>query len=268
MPDTVPVSEGFVSFRSFRTWYRVLGDLERPVPGTLPLLLLHGGPGMPHDCLEPLEALARTGRPVVLYDQLGCGDSEGPDDPTDVLPGLNFTVADAASIQKLGYEYAASSHVFPTDKSQGLTRFRSAESGAPPQVLSRFKKAEVRLHKMVQPPTSFTIRVFLNQPDADATTPIQGNDNYAGYLSIFGHGDCIGGPGHCDDQPRGVRLFDRRPPHHNKPYNARLDVTKTARRLITKGASDLSVHLVVMAPDEKRLSEMLRLDAVSLTFKD
>lgn len=193
---------------------------------------------------------------------------QGPDDPTDVLPGLNFTVADAASIQKLGYEYAASSHLFPTDKTQGLTRFRSAESGAPPSVLSRFTKAEVRLHKLVQPPMSFTIRVFLNQPDADATTPIQGNDNYAGYLSIFGHGDCIGGPGHCDDQPRGARAFDRRPPHHNKPYNARLDVTKTARRLITKGASDLTVHLVAMAPDEKRLAELLRLDAVSLIFKD
>ena len=81
MRDTVPVSEGYVPFHGYRTWYRVLGDLARPAPGTLPLLMLHGGPGMSHDCLEPLEALARTGRPVVLYDQLGCGNSAVPDDP-------------------------------------------------------------------------------------------------------------------------------------------------------------------------------------------
>ena len=40
----------------------------------IPLLCLHGGPGMPHDYLEPLAGLADE-RPVVFYDQLGCGRS-------------------------------------------------------------------------------------------------------------------------------------------------------------------------------------------------
>ncbi|HLX57869.1 MAG TPA: proline iminopeptidase-family hydrolase, partial [Ktedonobacteraceae bacterium] len=44
-----------------------------------PLLILHGGPGTPHDYLEPLEALADE-RPIIFYDQLGCGKSERPDD--------------------------------------------------------------------------------------------------------------------------------------------------------------------------------------------
>jgi len=48
-------------------------------PG-LPLLLLHGGPGAGHDYLEPLAALAED-RPVIFYDQLGCGRSDRPDDP-------------------------------------------------------------------------------------------------------------------------------------------------------------------------------------------
>ena len=47
-------------------------------PG-LPLLLLHGGPGAGHDYLEPLEALAAD-RPVIFYDQLGCGRSDRPED--------------------------------------------------------------------------------------------------------------------------------------------------------------------------------------------
>lgn len=37
---------------------------------------------MPHDYLEPLEAVAATGRRVIFYDQLGCGNSDQPDDPT------------------------------------------------------------------------------------------------------------------------------------------------------------------------------------------
>lgn len=48
-------------------------------PG-LPLLLLHGGPGAGHDYLEPLAALSAD-RPVIFYDQLGCGRSDKPDVP-------------------------------------------------------------------------------------------------------------------------------------------------------------------------------------------
>jgi proline iminopeptidase len=43
------------------------------------LLTLHGGPGVPHDALEPLERLADE-RAVVFYDQLGCGKSDRSDD--------------------------------------------------------------------------------------------------------------------------------------------------------------------------------------------
>ena len=78
MSSEVAAGEGFVPFRGFRTWYRVDGD--RAAPGNLPVLLLHGGPGISSDCLEPLSALALTGRSVVFYDQLGCGQSDHPDD--------------------------------------------------------------------------------------------------------------------------------------------------------------------------------------------
>lgn len=48
-------------------------------PPATPLVLIHGGPGDPHDYLEPLAALA-IDRPVVFYDQLGCGRSDRPAD--------------------------------------------------------------------------------------------------------------------------------------------------------------------------------------------
>jgi proline-specific peptidase len=63
-----------------RTWYRVAG--EQAAARRLPVLVLHGGPGVPHDYLEPLAELARAGRRVVFYDQLGCGRSDRPDDPS------------------------------------------------------------------------------------------------------------------------------------------------------------------------------------------
>lgn len=54
--------------------------MQRVGAGTgLPVIALHGGPGSPHDYLEPLAALGRHW-PVVFYDQLGCGRSERPDD--------------------------------------------------------------------------------------------------------------------------------------------------------------------------------------------
>lgn len=72
--------EGIVEFRGYRTWYQIVGELHS-ISGKLPLLVLHGGPGFPHDYLEDLAGLADEGRAVVFYDQLGCGKSDHPDDP-------------------------------------------------------------------------------------------------------------------------------------------------------------------------------------------
>src|SRR5438552_16308588 len=68
--------EGYVDFRGYRTWYRFVGDLNSPVT---PLLAVHGGPGSTHNYFGPLERLAGE-RPVVLYDQIGCGNSDRPQD--------------------------------------------------------------------------------------------------------------------------------------------------------------------------------------------
>ena len=68
--------EGYLEFRGYRTWYRVVGDLAAP---RVPLLALHGGPGSTHHYFAPLERLADE-RAVAVYDQLGCGSSDRPDD--------------------------------------------------------------------------------------------------------------------------------------------------------------------------------------------
>ena len=69
------VVEGRIPFRGFETWYRDVGP-----EGGIPLVCLHGGPGSTHFYFTPLERLAEEGRRLVLYDQLGCGNSDRPDD--------------------------------------------------------------------------------------------------------------------------------------------------------------------------------------------
>ena len=43
-----------------------------------PLVVIHGGPGFPHSYLLPL-AVLETDRPILFYDQLGCGCSDKPE---------------------------------------------------------------------------------------------------------------------------------------------------------------------------------------------
>jgi len=66
--------EGYISVTGGKVWYQITGDGKG-----VPLLVLHGGPGCPHDYLEPLRYLSDE-RQVIFYDQLGCGKSDRPDD--------------------------------------------------------------------------------------------------------------------------------------------------------------------------------------------
>jgi L-proline amide hydrolase len=71
----VTIIEGRADFDGSQTWYQVHGDLPAAADGPAPLVVLHGGPGATHDYLTPLAGLATGGRAVVLYDQLGNGNS-------------------------------------------------------------------------------------------------------------------------------------------------------------------------------------------------
>ena len=70
--------EGYVPVDGYRVWYRIVGG--GAVQERTPLLILHGGPGAPHDYLDNLAELASESRRVIFYDQLGCGRSDQPDD--------------------------------------------------------------------------------------------------------------------------------------------------------------------------------------------
>lgn len=66
------VIDGYVPFKGYKTYYRIVGENK---DGRKPILLLHGGPGSTHNYFEVLDRLAEDGRQVISYDQLGCGNS-------------------------------------------------------------------------------------------------------------------------------------------------------------------------------------------------
>jgi L-proline amide hydrolase len=57
----------------------------------MPLVVVPGGPGLPHGYLRCLVGLARPGRPVVFYDPRGCGRSRAADSDVDGAAVHKFT---------------------------------------------------------------------------------------------------------------------------------------------------------------------------------
>lgn len=73
--NTDSVKEGFIKVTGGSVWFEIFGCEKNNIP----LLLLQGGPGISHDSLECFKEL-KGERPVIFYDQLGCGNSERPND--------------------------------------------------------------------------------------------------------------------------------------------------------------------------------------------
>ena len=74
-----PTREGSVPFnipsisKPCFTYYKIFGDLKG---GGTPLVCVHGGPGAGHSTYLPfVELWPLYGIPIVLYDQIGCGES-------------------------------------------------------------------------------------------------------------------------------------------------------------------------------------------------
>jgi tyrosinase len=189
-----------------------------------------------------------------------------PADLDSVLSPWSYTIRDTLNAERFGYEYVRSAFFIPVGLEAPIGRFVSKPITIGDSVKG-FKKAEIRLHWVPQLERSCFIRAFLNDPGADATTPIQGNPHYAGYLAVFGHGACYGGPGHCDLPPPRARNFDLRPRSHNTPRNHRLDVTACATEILKK-ADSLQITLLVIGVDYQEDPDLLKLDGVSLNLLD
>jgi proline iminopeptidase len=94
--------EGTIAVPGGHVWYqRVGGGAGRP------LLVIHGGPGLPHNYLSSLKRLADE-REVIFWDQLGCGNSERPSNAALWTMERSFAEMDAV-VKALGLNHF---HIF------------------------------------------------------------------------------------------------------------------------------------------------------------
>lgn len=168
------------------------------------------------------------------------------------LAPFGMTVGQIWNMRNLGYDYAV-----PPAQAMGLLPMSSTKFNAPvasftlDQIPAAIPQVELRFHKVKHPKSSFEIRVFLNQPDANAATPIENNPHYAGSMFVFGHGECGGDAGHCEPPaaPRGA--FDLRPPHHLTPMELSLDASEAVAALAKTGAAQSGITVTLVAVDHK-----------------
>jgi tyrosinase len=202
------------------------------------------------------------------------GASEPSDVPPQMLVPWGVTIDQIWNYKNLGYRYEPYGNVAlsftgpvkpvptaantmdaailprPTLKSgDTVTYFQLGK------VDSDFHRAEIRFEGLTPPKDSFSVRVFVNEPGANATTKTDGNPHFLGFQAFFGHGQCTGDEGHCDPKPRDI--FDVRPKHHYDPIKVRLNVTRPLRALINAGEKldNAPVTLVVVDPKGAELHD-------------
>lgn len=140
--------QGYIQVEGGKVWYKIVGEKKNT-----PLIVLHGGPGYPHDYLEPLEDLAAE-RQVIFYDQLGCGNSERPNDvrlwTVSRFVSELVTIIDTLKLKKyhlLGHSWgAALAYAFAKTSPKGLQSIVFAD---PYLSTSRWEEDARRLSKLL-----------------------------------------------------------------------------------------------------------------------
>jgi hypothetical protein len=108
-----------------------------------------------------------------------------------------------------------------------------------------YTRIDLVLHGVDHSKASYEGRLYVNAPDADASTG-RGHSAYAGSYHVLGHGECFGDIGHCDI-PTGPRApFDLRPPHQLTPHTKVVIVTDSLRRIIAAESATEAVTLTVV----------------------
>ena len=122
---------------------------------------------------------------------------------------------------------------------------------------SDFERADVRFEGLIPPEQSFEVRVFLDEPSANARTETDGNPHYLGSQYFYGAGSSRAPRGSQESAARDKQLA---------ATDIRLNVTSGLRRFLStaKNAS-APVTLVAVDDDGKEIPDPgLRFDRLSL----
>ena len=114
------------------------------------------------------------------------------------------------------------------------------------------------------------IRVFINQPDANAETMTEGNVHYAGSRILLGKTMCFGEDGHCDI-PTERQKFDVRVRPPMKPIKIYMDITRTMqlKEVVNVVEHRTNITLVIVDQDANPLpTNSVTMDGISIVARD
>jgi hypothetical protein len=139
----------------------------------------------------------------------------------------------------------------------------SSQPLAVPTSGERIAKAQLEFAGVRHDGPSFTFYAFLTtgdeRPPADAG---RGHASFAAAMTVFAHGDCWGGAGHCDWKREPVSAFDRRPEHHLTPQTLTLDVTDGLKAL--GNPDEVTVTIFASRPTDREAEEVMRFERLTL----
>lgn len=131
-----------------------------------------------------------------------------------------------------------------------------------------FQRADLHFHGLGHRGDSYEGRVFLNSPEASASTPRELDSGYAGSFYVFGHGPCYGDEGHCEVPQGPIHPFDYRRPHPLNPRLAVVTITDALRRIIEGGGKAAEVTVVPSNVHDEDVGDVLHFDRLSLITYD
>jgi tyrosinase len=180
-----------------------------------------------------------------------------------LFPG--YTVQQVLDVHSLGYEYATAAVAGGNDVPPGaggsdanaVPQGSGGSNSGEPKPPSTGRKytseklkvgaldpaahrADIEFHGVDHAGASYEGRVFLNNPEANEETK-KDDPSYAGSYHVFGHGGCLGDPGHCEVKPR--RRYDPRPAHPLSKAKKVLIATGVVKRAV-EADGEVSVTVV------------------------
>lgn len=148
-----------------------------------------------------------------------------------------------------------------------MDRFESQPIEIPGAERTDFSRADLIFRSVDHSGDSFTAHVFLDNPGADETTPLDEANGYAGWFAIFGHGGCAGDVGHCDPPVDQVDPEDQRLLHPLTPHTKIVLITESLRRVPGPEVA-VTVIPVISAKEAPQRADVLYFESLEVAIYD
>jgi hypothetical protein len=145
-----------------------------------------------------------------------------------------------------------------------MQRWTSEPLTVPRHPAAPYARADLEIEGVLHDGPSCYVLLYFNLPEADEHA---GRDvpQFAGAFSLFAHGRCWGGAGHCDVPTGPLNPFDRRLPHPLTPINITVTVTEALRAVAEDEVTVTVLTFPVLGSDR---DEPLRFSRLTLLSYD